>query len=136
LQPAGVFPDIINISRSLHGQTCGLWRRQELGPDHHRKAVRPDLESAKALNNEVNRCSTKTRYSASITIRKETVQNILVFRFANASSRNVWNRNYIDHVEITAAESIGIEGRGPFYETAGALRDVVQNHVMELLIVR
>ena len=64
---------------------------------------------------------------------KETVQNILVFRFANGIFENVWNRNYIDHVEITAAESIGIEGRGPFYETAGALRDVVQNHVMELL---
>jgi glucose-6-phosphate 1-dehydrogenase len=61
------------------------------------------------------------------------VQNILVFRFANGIFENVWNRNYIDHVEITAAESIGIEGRGPFYETAGALRDVVQNHVMELL---
>jgi glucose-6-phosphate 1-dehydrogenase len=64
---------------------------------------------------------------------KETVQNILVFRFANGIFENVWNRNYIDHVEITAAESIGIEGRGPFYEQAGALRDVVQNHVMELL---
>ena len=64
---------------------------------------------------------------------KETVQNILVFRFANGIFEPVWNRNYIDHVEITAAESIGIEGRGPFYEQAGALRDVVQNHVMELL---
>jgi glucose-6-phosphate 1-dehydrogenase len=61
------------------------------------------------------------------------VQNILVFRFANGIFEHVWNRNYIDHVEITAAESIGIEGRGPFYEQAGALRDVVQNHVMELL---
>jgi glucose-6-phosphate 1-dehydrogenase len=64
---------------------------------------------------------------------KETVQNILVFRFGNGIFEPVWNRNYIDHVEITAAESIGIEGRGPFYEKAGALRDVVQNHVMELL---
>ncbi len=64
---------------------------------------------------------------------KETVQNILVFRFANGIFEPIWNRNYIDHVEITAAESIGIEGRGPFYEQAGALRDVVQNHVMELL---
>jgi glucose-6-phosphate 1-dehydrogenase len=64
---------------------------------------------------------------------KETVQNILVFRFANGIFENVWNRNYIDHIEITAAESIGIEGRGPFYEQAGALRDVIQNHVMQLL---
>jgi len=64
---------------------------------------------------------------------KETVQNILVFRFANGIFEPVWNRNYIDHVQITAAETLGVEGRGPFYEKAGALRDVVQNHVMELL---
>ena len=64
---------------------------------------------------------------------KETVQNILVFRFANGIFEPIWNRNFIDHVEITAAECIGIEGRGPFYESAGALRDVLQNHVMEVL---
>jgi glucose-6-phosphate 1-dehydrogenase len=64
---------------------------------------------------------------------KETVQNVLVFRFANGIFEPVWNRNYIDHVQITAAESIGIEGRGPFYEKAGALRDIIQNHMMELL---
>ncbi len=61
------------------------------------------------------------------------MQNILVFRFANGIFEPIWNRNFIDHVQITAAESIGIEGRGPFYEKAGALRDVLQNHVMELL---
>ena len=64
---------------------------------------------------------------------KETVQNILVFRFGNGIFEPIWNRNYIDHVQITAAETLGVEGRGPFYEKAGALRDVVQNHVMELL---
>src|SRR6266705_3288548 len=52
---------------------------------------------------------------------------------SRSRSDTIWNRNYIDHIEITAAESIGIEGRGPFYESAGALRDVMQNHVMELL---
>ena len=61
------------------------------------------------------------------------MQNILVFRFANGIFEPIWNRNYIDHVQITAAETLGVEGRGPFYEKAGALRDVVQNHVMELL---
>ena len=61
------------------------------------------------------------------------MQNILVFRFANGMFEPVWNRNYIDHVQITAAETLGVEGRGPFYEKAGALRDVVQNHMMELL---
>jgi len=61
------------------------------------------------------------------------VQNVLVFRFANGIFEPIWNRNFIDHVQITAAESIGIEGRGPFYEKAGARRDVVQNHEMWLL---
>jgi glucose-6-phosphate 1-dehydrogenase len=93
-----------------------------------------DLDSARALNDEVNKVFDEDQiFRIDHYLGKETVQNILVFRFANGIFENVWNRNYIDHVEITAAESIGIEGRGPFYETAGALRDVVQNHVMELL---
>ena len=93
-----------------------------------------DLASARALNDDVNTVFAEDQiFRIDHYLGKETVQNILVFRFANGIFENVWNRNYIDHVEITAAESIGIEGRGPFYETAGALRDVVQNHVMELL---
>src|SRR6202789_881939 len=93
-----------------------------------------DLESAKALNDEVNKVFHEDQvFRIDHYLGKETVQNILVFRFANGIFENVWNRNYIDHIEITAAESIGIEGRGPFYERAGALRDVVQNHVMQLL---
>ncbi len=93
-----------------------------------------DLASARALNDDVNKVFAEDQiFRIDHYLGKETVQNILVFRFANGIFENVWNRNYIDHVEITAAESIGIEGRGPFYETAGALRDVVQNHVMELL---
>src|SRR5262249_38248464 len=93
-----------------------------------------DLESARALNDEVNKVFNEDQiFRIDHYLGKETVQNILVFRFANGIFENVWNRNYIDHVEITAAESIGIEGRGPFYEQAGALRDVIQNHVMELL---
>ena len=93
-----------------------------------------DLESAKALNDEVNKVFHEDQiFRIDHYLGKETVQNILVFRFANGIFENVWNRNYIDHIEITAAEKIGIEGRGPFYESAGALRDVMQNHVMELL---
>jgi glucose-6-phosphate 1-dehydrogenase len=93
-----------------------------------------DLASARALNDEVNKVFDENQiFRIDHYLGKETVQNILVFRFANGIFEHVWNRNYIDHVEITAAESIGIEGRGPFYEQAGALRDVVQNHVMELL---
>jgi glucose-6-phosphate 1-dehydrogenase len=93
-----------------------------------------DLESARALNDNINKVFDESQiFRIDHYLGKETVQNILVFRFANGIFEPVWNRNFIDHVEITAAESIGIEGRGPFYEKAGTLRDVVQNHVMELL---
>jgi glucose-6-phosphate 1-dehydrogenase len=93
-----------------------------------------DLKSARALNDNINKVFDESQiFRIDHYLGKETVQNVLVFRFANGIFEPVWNRNFIDHVEITAAESIGIEGRGPFYEKAGALRDVVQNHVMELL---
>jgi glucose-6-phosphate 1-dehydrogenase len=93
-----------------------------------------DLESARKLNDEINAVLSEDQiFRIDHYLGKETVQNILVFRFGNGIFEPVWNRNYIDHVEITAAESIGIEGRGPFYENAGALRDVLQNHVMEVL---
>src|SRR5699024_5174013 len=64
---------------------------------------------------------------------KETVQNILAFRFANTFFEPLWNRNYIEHVQITAAESIGVGNRGGYYEHAGALRDMVQNHIIQVL---
>jgi glucose-6-phosphate 1-dehydrogenase len=93
-----------------------------------------DLESARQLNDSVNAVLSEDQiFRIDHYLGKETVQNILVFRFGNGIFEPIWNRNYIDHVEITAAESIGIEGRGPFYEQAGALRDVLQNHVMEVL---
>ncbi len=93
-----------------------------------------DLQSARELNDDVNQIFAEDQiFRIDHYLGKETVQNILVFRFANGIFEPLWNRNFIDHVQITAAESMGIEGRGPFYEGAGALRDVVQNHVMELL---
>ena len=93
-----------------------------------------DLESARELNHQVNAVFRESQvFRIDHYLGKETVQNILVFRFANGIFEPIWNRNYIDHVQITAAETLGVEGRGPFYEKAGALRDVVQNHVMELL---
>ena len=93
-----------------------------------------DLDSARELNHEVNAVFQEEQvFRIDHYLGKETVQNILVFRFANGIFEPIWNRNYIDHVQITAAETLGVEGRGPFYEKAGALRDVVQNHMMELL---
>jgi len=93
-----------------------------------------DLESARKLNDHVNSVFAESQvFRIDHYLGKETVQNILIFRFANGMFEPVWNQNYIDHVQITAAEDLGVEGRGPFYEKAGATRDVVQNHVMELL---
>jgi glucose-6-phosphate 1-dehydrogenase len=93
-----------------------------------------DLESARELNRQVNAVFHESQvFRIDHYLGKETVQNLLVFRFANGIFEPIWNRNYIDHVQITAAETLGVEGRGPFYEKAGALRDVVQNHMMELL---
>jgi len=93
-----------------------------------------DLDSALSLNRQVNAVFEENQvFRIDHYLGKETVQNLLVFRFANGIFEPIWNRNYIDNVQITVAETLGVEGRGPFYEKAGALRDVVQNHMMELL---
>ena len=92
-----------------------------------------DLDSARELNQQVNAVFHESQvFRIDHYLGKETVQNLLVFRFANGIFEPIWNRNYIDHVQIAVAETLGVEGRGPFYEKAGALRDVVQNHMMEL----
>ncbi len=93
-----------------------------------------DLDTARALNREVHAAFKEEQvYRIDHYLGKETVQNILVLRFANGIFEPVWNRRYIDHVEITAAESVGVEGRGAYYEEAGALRDMVQSHLLQLL---
>ena len=93
-----------------------------------------DLASAVELNRIVHGVFDEDQiYRIDHYLGKETVQNILVFRFANGIFEPIWNRRYIDHVQITAAESIGIEGRGGYYDQAGVLRDIIQNHAMQLL---
>jgi len=93
-----------------------------------------DLDSARQLNNELKQVLAEHQiYRIDHYLGKETVQNVMVFRFANNIIEPLWNRNYVDHVQITAAESIGVEHRGAFYETAGALRDMVPNHLFQLL---
>ena len=93
-----------------------------------------DLRSARELNRVVNAVfAEEAVYRIDHYLGKETVQNILVFRFGNSMFEPVWNRNYIDYVEITAAESIGLEGRATFYEETGALHDMVTNHLLQLL---
>ncbi|MBV8295739.1 MAG: glucose-6-phosphate dehydrogenase [Acidimicrobiia bacterium] len=93
-----------------------------------------DLQSALELDNVVHRAFDESQvYRIDHYLGKETVQNVLALRFANAIFEPVWNRRYVDHVQITVAESLGVEHRGSFYEQAGALRDIVQNHVMQVL---
>jgi glucose-6-phosphate 1-dehydrogenase len=93
-----------------------------------------DLESARQLNQTVLRTfDERNIYRIDHYLGKETVQNILVFRFGNSLFEPVWNRNYVEYVEITAAETVGIENRASFYEETGALRDMVANHMLQLV---
>ena len=93
-----------------------------------------DLDSARQLNIDLKKVLTEKQiYRIDHYLGKETVQNVMVFRFSNNIIEPLWNRNYVDHVQITAAETVGVEHRGGFYETAGALRDMVPNHLFQLL---
>ncbi len=113
----------------LTKETNGNWTRVIV-----EKPFGHDLESAIQLNKELKEIlGEKQIYRIDHYLGKETVQNVMVFRFANSIIEPLWNRTYIDHVQITAAETVGVEHRGAFYETAGALRDMVPNHLFQLL---
>ncbi len=93
-----------------------------------------DLASARALNQVVASVFAEDQvYRIDHYLGKETVQNVLVFRWANGIFEPLWNRNHVDHVQITVGETIGVEARGAYYEEAGALRDMIQNHILQLL---
>src|SRR5665647_3478043 len=93
-----------------------------------------DLQSALDLDEQVHAAFDESQvFRIDHYMGKETVQNVLALRFANAIFEPIWNRRYVEQVQITVAESLGVEHRGGFYETAGALRDIVQNHVMQVL---
>ena len=110
-------------------EECGNWRRVII-----EKPFGHDLESARELNADIKKVLRERQiYRIDHYLGKETVQNIMVFRFANSIFEPIWNRRYIDHVQITASETVGVERRGGYYETAGALRDMVPNHLFQLL---
>ena len=129
---ASSFPDIVGelgragLDHEMHG---GGWRRVVI-----EKPFGRDYDSAVRLNREVGKVFRESQvYRIDHYLGKETVRNLLVFRFGNGIFEPIWNRRYVDHVQITVAESIGIEGRGSFYEETGASRDFLQNHLMQLL---
>ncbi len=113
----------------LMRQTENAWRRVII-----EKPFGHDFASAAALNAQILKVLTEDQiYRIDHFLGKETVQNILVLRFANGIFEPLWNRDHVDHVQITAAETVGVEHRGRFYETTGALRDMVPNHLFQLL---
>ena len=117
-------------------ETVGLNKPRGMNRVVIEKPFGEDLESAQRLNRLLHQHFDEEQvYRIDHFLGKETVQNLLVFRFANTLIEPLWNRNFIDHVQITVAESIGIEKRADYYDRAGALRDMLQNHLMQLLTV-
>ena len=131
--PPSAFPVIVKRlgEAGLHrpAKNSEGWRRLVL-----EKPIGRDLESARTLNRQVNRVfREKDVFRIDHYLGKETVQNLLVFRFANAIFEPLWNQKYVDHVQITVAESIGVGSRGAYFEEAGMTRDMMQNHMFQLL---
>jgi glucose-6-phosphate 1-dehydrogenase len=129
--PPEVYPDIVKqLGRAglSHPASPTSWVRIII-----EKPFGRDLASAKELNQTVlNVFDEKQVYRIDHYLGKDTVQNLLVLRFGNGIFEPLWNRNYVDHVQITASETLGVERRGGFYETTGALRDMIQSHVLQL----
>ena len=130
--PPSAFPGIVErLGQAGLNQpgTGGSWARIVL-----EKPIGHDLESARELNRVVNQVfDERDVFRIDHYLGKETVQNLMVFRFGNSIFEPLWNQKYVDHVQLTVAESIGVEGRGKYYEEAGTTRDMVQNHLFQLL---
>lgn len=125
-------------SPDLFGPICERLGAHNLVTERTRvvieKPIGRDLESAQAVNDTIGRVFPEKRiFRIDHYLGKETVQNLMALRFANALFEPIWNGAHIDHVQITVAETLGLEGRAGYYDTAGALRDMVQNHMLQLL---
>ena len=132
-------PPLLYVTIVEHLGSAGLSCPEKLGTKKQIKLVveKPfgrDLQSAVELNNRIHRCFDESQiYRIDHYLGKETVQNILMLRFANTIFEPIWNRNYIDNVQITIAETQGVEHRAGYYDTSGALRDIFQNHMLQML---
>jgi glucose-6-phosphate 1-dehydrogenase len=129
--PPNLFGEVVRRlgEAGLVQQEGDSWRRVIV-----EKPFGHDLESARALSAELATVLREDQiYRIDHYLGKETVQNILVFRFANSLFEPIWNRTYVDHVQLTVAETVGVEERGNYYDTAGVLRDMIQNHMFQLL---
>jgi glucose-6-phosphate 1-dehydrogenase len=127
-QPSQYAPIVHGLGAAALGKGSG-WRRLVV-----EKPFGHDLASARELSDRLHEVFDETEvYRIDHYLGKETVQNILAFRFGNGIFEPLWNRRYVDHVQITGAESIGVEGRGAYYEEAGALDDMIQNHLLQVL---
>ncbi len=125
-------------SPDLFGPICHQLGQHGLASQNSRvvveKPIGKSLESARAVNDAIGEVFPEERvYRIDHYLGKETVQNLMALRFANALFEPVWNAAHIDHVQITVAETLGVEGRAGYYDTAGALRDMAQNHLLQLL---
>jgi len=128
IQPSQYATTALGIGSAGLNQGNG-WRRLIV-----EKPFGHDLASARELTDELHKVFDENEvYRIDHYLGKETVQNILAFRFANGIFEPVWNRRYVNHVQITAAESIGVEGRGGYYQEAGALADMIQNHMLQVM---
>jgi glucose-6-phosphate 1-dehydrogenase len=125
-------------SPDLYGPICANLGANGLVTPNARvvleKPIGHDLESARKVNDQVGRVFAETQiYRIDHFLGKETVQNLLALRFANVIFERLWNADVIDHVQITVGETVGVEGRGDYYDHSGALRDMVQNHLLQLV---
>ncbi|MBA2632212.1 MAG: glucose-6-phosphate dehydrogenase [Chloroflexi bacterium] len=138
--PPALYPEIVNHLDRAGLAAAGQRRRRGTKRGWTRVIVEKpfgsDLESARTLNHELAEVFDEEQvYRIDHYLGKETVQNLAVFRFGNGLFEPIWNRRYIDSVQITVAETVGVEGRGEFYDATGALRDVVQGHALQLMAI-